>query len=201
MLRSVFGAGTLDYLVRMAPGFLAALLVFVCLCPWRRRRLAARGLESPAPREIAMALFWMFCGGMALVVLTPRDFRLLPALIWPSHYWPAFFSVGSVNLVPFRTFGLESWTLFILLGNLIMFLPFGFFLVLLWRGFAWKRLLPAGFCITLFIECWQLLVGRAFDIDDLLLNTLGVLLGGLLCLVLRRLAPNLARRFRVHLTE
>lgn len=144
-----------------------------------------------------MALFWMFCGGMALAVLTPRDFRLPPALMWPSNYWPAFFSVGSVNLVPFRTFGLESWTLFILLGNLIMFLPFGFFLVLLWRGFTWKRLLPTGFCITLFIESWQLLVGRAFDIDDLLLNTLGVLLGGLLCLLFRRLAPNLAQRFRV----
>lgn len=54
-----------------------------------------------------------------------------------------------------------------------MFLPFGFFPALLWRGCTWKRALAAGLCVTGFIECWQLLVGRAFDIDDLWLNTLG----------------------------
>ena len=42
-----------------------------------------------------------------------------------------------------------------------MFLPFGFFPALLWRGCTWKRALATGLCVTGFIECWQLLVGRA----------------------------------------
>ena len=114
-----------------------------------------------------MALFWMFCGGMALVTLTPRWVvqalaGLLQGCGWNGEGHP-FFAPGTVNLVPFRTLGDG----YILAGNLIMFLPFGFFPALLWRGCTWKRAFAAGLCVTGFIECWQLLVGRAFDIDDL----------------------------------
>lgn len=54
-----------------------------------------------------------------------------------------------------------------------------------------------GLCVTGFIECWQLLVGRAFDIDDLMLNTLGALCGFWLWLLLKRAAPHLAEGFQV----
>ena len=81
-----------------------------------------------------MALFWMFCGGMALVTLTPRWVvqalaDLLQGCGWNGEGNP-FFAPGTVNLVPFRTLGDG----YILAGNLIMFLPFGFFPALLWRG-------------------------------------------------------------------
>lgn len=206
MLFSVFLSGTLDYLVRMVPGLLAAPVLFFCLRPWRKRRLAARGLKSPALREGALLLFWMFCGGMAMLTLTPYWFHWLALLrgLRPIH--PPFFTLGSwelsLNLGLAGRAGscLQAWTFYILLGNIVMFLPFGFFTVLLWRGFTWRRTLLTGFCITLFIECWQLLVGRAFDLNDLLLNTLGVLLGGLLCALLRRAAPKLGAAFRVQHT-
>ena len=54
----------------------------------------------------------------------------------------------------------------------------------------------AGFAVTLFIECCQLCVGRAFDVDDLLLNTLGAMLGYGLWLLLQKLAPGLAKGFQ-----
>ena len=146
-----------------------------------------------------MALFWMYCGGAAILGLTPRWVVLslagLPlGLPWNPAGLP-FFSPGSVSLIPFRTF---SYSTYILVANVALFMPFGLFSALLWRGFTWQRLLLTGGCITLFIETCQLFIGRAFDIDDLLLNTLGVLLGGLLGLLLRRLAPGLTRRFQVH---
>lgn len=136
-----------------------------------------------------MALFWMFCGGMALVTLTPRWVvqalaDLLQGCGWNGEGNP-FFAPGTVNLVPFRTLGDG----YILAGNLIMFLPFGFFPALLWRGCTWKRALAAGLCVTGFIECWQLLVGRAFDIDDLWLNTLGAFCGFWSWCLLDRAAP------------
>ena len=49
-----------------------------------------------------------------------------------------------------------------------------FFAALLWRGFNGKRAAALGLMITVCIECWQLLVGRATDVDDIILNTLGV---------------------------
>ena len=136
-----------------------------------------------------MALFWMFCGGMALVTLTPRWVvqalaDLLQGCGWNGEGNP-FFAPGTVNLSPFRTLGDG----YILAGNLIMFLPFGFFPALLWRGCTWKRALAAGLCVTGFIECWQLLVGRAFDIDDLWLNTLGAFCGFWSWCLLDRAAP------------
>ena len=78
-----------------------------------------------------------------------------------------------------------------------MFLPFGFFPALVWRESAWTRALLTGFCVTGFIECWQLLVGRAFDIDDLWLNTLGAMAGFWLLRLLERLAPAQVEKFRV----
>ena len=51
--------------------------------------------------------------------------------------------------------------------------------------------------ITLFIECWQVCVGRIFDIDDIILNTLGVFCGYLLWLLLKRFVPGFVRRFQV----
>ena len=65
-----------------------------------------------------------------------------------------------------------------LLGNLLIFLPYGFLGHLLLRNKGRLRLFFSGlFCIFL-IEFLQLLTGiGVWDIDDILLNTLGLILG------------------------
>ena len=131
-----------------------------------------------------------------MVTLTPWGFSLFDVLRWG---WAGpFFQLGYVNLVPFQTFCLSGVLLYTLLGNIIMFLPFGFFPALLWRGYTWKRALVTGLCVTGFIECWQLIVGRAFDIDDLMLNTLGTLCGFWLW---KGLDARMPRGLRMHCKE
>ena len=190
-------AGIVDFLVRMLPGVLLAGLIYGVLSPLRRRRLAQKGQTSPLVREIALLLFVLFCGGLALLTLTPRWFHWLDIVNGNFRSLPPFFVLGDANLIPFRTFASDSWSVMILLGNIIMFLPLGFFPALLWNTVSWGKALRSGLCITLFIEVWQLLVGRSFDVDDLLLNTLGVLLGYLLCRLLCRAAPRLTAVFRI----
>ena len=192
---------TAAYLFAMLCGAVPAALVLRCLWPLRGRRLAMLGLDSPWEREAVLTLFGMFCGGMAVLTLTPRwvIWSLVDCLHgygWNVGGYP-FFELGAVNLVPFQSFGLDGHSLYILLGNIVMFLPFGFFPALLWRKFTWKRALVMGLCVTGFIECWQLCVGRAFDIDDLMLNTLGTLCGFWLWLPLKRTAPDFAKKFRI----
>ena len=65
-----------------------------------------------------------------------------------------------------------------LLGNLLIFLPYGFLGRLLLRNKGRLRLFFSGlFCIFL-IEFLQFLTGiGVWDIDDILLNTLGLILG------------------------
>lgn len=183
---------TLRYLFTMLWGALPALGLFFLLKPWRRSRLQGKNLESSSRREAVLSLFWMYCGAVAIIALTPRwviyAFEdLLYGLPWNPEGRP-FFSPGSISLKPFKTFDYSSY---ILAGNVILFVPFGLLSNLLWRGFTWWKALLLGLGITLFIELWQLFVGRACDIDDLMLNTFGVLCGYWAALVFRRVGGRL----------
>ncbi len=197
VLYSVFAEDTLRYIVRMFPGFALAALLFFPLRPRRMRRLDERRLASSPRREGTLLLFWLFCGGMAVLTLTPGWFNWLTLLRGPVPDHALFFTPGTWNLVPGRCFEGGLWQSYMLLGNIIMFVPFGFFAALLWRGYTWKRALLTGFCITGSVECWQLCVGRAFDIDDIILNTLGVFCGYLLWRLLHGPAPGFTVRFHV----
>ena len=86
---------TWQYLTRMLPGALAALALYACLYPGRRRRLRAAGLVSSRRRECLMALFWMFGGGMAALTLTPWGFDLFSVL---RRGWAGpFFRLGDID--------------------------------------------------------------------------------------------------------
>lgn len=64
-----------------------------------------------------------------------------------------------------------------------MFVPWGFGLVLLWKkNRTVPRILLWSAALPLFIETWQLFVGRSVDVDDFILNFAGSAIGGLVCL-------------------
>ena len=192
---------TFSYLFAMLWGAVPVLVVWLCLTPWRRRHLTTADLRSGTVREVTLTLFWMFCGGIAVITLLPRWVVSSFIDVANGHPWNVggypFFAQGSVNFQLFRTFRGDNWSVYNLLGNVIMFLPFGFFPALLWRKYTWWRALLTGFAVTAFIECCQLCVGRAFDVDDLLLNTVGAMLGYCLWLLLKKLVPNFTARFQV----
>ena len=94
------------------------------------------------------------------------------------------------NFIPFREISRYSITsrLFFknVLGNMIMFLPFGFFISYYLK--VEKITLPLILTIiaSISIECVQLSIGRVFDVDDILLNLLGGITGYFLYQKLRR---------------
>lgn len=94
------------------------------------------------------------------------------------------------NFIPFKTIieylFLSDLSLTIrlqnLLGNLIGFIPLGLFLPLLSSKFRhFKRMMLIAVLLSLTYELLQLLFGMgSFDIDDLILNTLGGTIGYIL---------------------
>ena len=101
---------------------------------------------------------------------------------------------ANCNLIPLAT-AAEMFTLLIsrqafsfalinLAGNVIMFIPLGYLLPIIWAKFrSWKHILRCGILIVLCVEVLQFvtLLGR-FDIDDLWMNVLGIMIGyGLYC--------------------
>ena len=93
----------------------------------------------------------------------------------------------NINLKPFQYMFSDYENSFL---NVLLFMPLGFFLPVLWQRFRklrWTVLF--GFCTSLLIETLQLFTFRATDVDDLILNTMGVVLGYcmfLICSWLRR---------------
>lgn len=85
------------------------------------------------------------------------------------------------NFIPFKEimrYNITSRLFFKnVLGNMFMFLPFGFFVSYYLK--AEKLTLPVFLILiaSISIEVVQLLIGRVFDVDDILLNILGGLLG------------------------
>ncbi len=68
---------------------------------------------------------------------------------------------------------------FNIVGNVIAFMPFGFFLPEIWQPTRrWYTTTLLGFLFSLCMETIQL-IGRvgSFDVDDLLLNTIGAFAG------------------------
>lgn len=106
------------------------------------------------------------------------------------------------NLIPFREIarfyvyrdvvGAKAFVLN-LFGNVIAFMPFGLFIpILSARRRNLKSILKMMFFLSLAIEIIQLLTRTgSFDVDDLILNTLGGVLGYLLFVIL-----DLFRRYR-----
>ena len=108
----------------------------------------------------------------------------------------------NLNLIPFATIdrylhflqvqqgALLRHAVINLAGNIVMFVPLGFFLPCFFPKLrAFLRLLPAAVCLILSIELIQLfsLLGSC-DIDDLLLNLIGIFIGyPLFCLLRKRL--------------
>ena len=75
--------------------------------------------------------------------------------------------------------------------NVLLFIPLGFFLPFFWKkssSFGYTVLF--GFCASLFIELLQIFTFRATDVNDLITNTLGTILGYLLARALLKLLPN-----------
>lgn len=77
-------------------------------------------------------------------------------------------------------------------ANVVLFIPFGFLLPLLWKRFeSCYQTIAAGALFSFFIEMLQCFNARVTDIDDLIMNTIGTVLGFAFCLLLQKIFPRI----------
>ena len=173
-----------SYIIRFGAVILAVLPVWLLIRrPWKRK----------VPREWALGAFVLFAA--ALLALALEGEYGAPTQMADSAVLRIRTGEG-VNLVPFRTilrfirhfdadlFGVN------IVGNIVMFIPWGFGLVLLWKKNRkiWV-ILALSLSLTLLIETCQLFIGRSVDVDDLILNFAGGCAGAALCAGLKRAFP------------
>ena len=145
--------------------------------------------RSRLVREIVMAVFVLFMIG--LLTLTFREGQDVMKSTTFARAWERLRRGDGVNLKPFYTIKrfLKVSSPYLIrvniIGNIVMFMPWGLGLPLLWKKFqsVWKVTIMS-LALPLCIEFTQLFVGRTVDVDDIILNFIGGVLGGLIYLVL-----------------
>ena len=155
--------------------------------------LSRRPWRHWGKREVALMIFMLFTAAL-LVLAFEGTYGTPYAMI--ENMLHRVTSGERVNLVPFRTIGtffrhfIPDVFLINIVGNIVMFMPWGFGLVLLWKkNQSVGRVLLLCFLITALIETGQLFIGRSVDVDDLILNFAGGCAGAALCAGLKRVFP------------
>ncbi|MFS3916186.1 VanZ family protein [Bacillus australimaris] len=107
----------------------------------------------------------------------------------------------SVNLMPLQSIyqnlhayhhGYPNLVFLNLAGNILLFVPLGFFLYQVFRTMRWQKAILSGFFLSTMIEMLQWMfsqsgmITRSSDIDDILLNTLGTVLGCIVYQIYRK---------------
>ena len=150
----------------IGPGWALALLTAYPLVVILTRR----------SRLVAVSILFLYAVGVAMVTIFPIRVHQAD---WQGASWSSV-----IQLIPFEVPPI-GWVL-----NVVMFMPLGVLVPLLWPAFdSLRRIALLGLCASTAIELTQLLLWvtlgshRTVDINDLISNTLGAVLG----LVLLRL--------------
>ncbi len=105
----------------------------------------------------------------------------------------------SNNFIPFREILRYTPTSRLfwknVIGNMIMFLPFGFFISYYINPDNINIPLILTLIASASIEIVQLIIGRVFDIDDIILNLIGGALGYTIYNIMRRIGEKFPRFF------
>ena len=142
-------------------------------------------------RELELILVYICLVVVARFTFFP--FSKVDGQIQPLLYDPASVFPPRINLIPFVylfDYQIRREALINVIGNTAMFIPIG----IIWPSVLRKldtsfKVISAGIGLSLFIEILQLpFFDRVSDIDDLLLNSLGFLLGYGIYLIVKKAA-------------
>ncbi|EFK38722.1 MULTISPECIES: VanZ family protein [Peptoniphilus] len=170
----------------------AFLLTFIGFSQIRLHFFRDFRKKSNGQREFFMCLLASYLVVLAIILFTPNSFISSHGIdLTNDHFnfvgnFKDRISAGNwgVNLIPFRT--IKSYikysgflhSLINILGNVLIFLPLGYIIPIIYNRYKnFTKFIYLTISISIFIEFIQFFIGRSVDIDDLILNTLGGILG------------------------
>lgn len=111
--------------------------------------------------------------------------------VWDIGQYGEIIRIEEINLIPFNSEGIRTYIL-----NIIMFMPLGFLLPLIWEKFRnVVKVFYTGLGFSLAIEICQLFNHRATDIDDLMMNSLGAVLGYFIWVYVSNLFNSISEKY------
>ena len=161
-------------------------LVGVIYAVYRCIKIKKYGISFIWGTEIIRWLFVCYLTGLINLILVPSN---LWTYIWfylrngysGCELDPLF--SGGFNLIPTLVkvltgeFTIGHWVRTMIAGNFFMFVPIGFFSPLVSEKVNKQNILKIAVVIPIVVEIMQPIVGRSFDVDDLILNFAGIIVG------------------------
>ena len=131
-------------------------------------------------REVIMLIFVLYMIALTSQAILPKfiiDIDGIHIIEKGTH---------KLNVVPFKFLkdiydetiikGNIVFFLINIMGNTLLFVPIGICLPYLWN-ISYNKVMLIGLCYTIFIETMQMFMPRVSDVDDIILNCVGVEIG------------------------
>nr|WP_319489718.1 VanZ family protein [uncultured Caproiciproducens sp.] len=140
----------------------------------------------------------------ALILAVMLDFTGIPSIRFIANngtitHQGLHIPMDEINLIPFHSLAADARPY---LENILLFVPFGFLLPLIWEQYhPFRKTMLAGLSFSFVIEFSQLFDRRITDIDDLLMNTLGTLVGWLLWQIMKKCFSRIYEKISIKNTE
>lgn len=177
------GNSVINQFIQVIP---ITLLVGLLYIIFRFLKLKKSNGDINYKKESLYLIFVCYIVGLFNLVLVPINF-------WDIIWYNIFYNFNenpfagifdfSYNFIPtiykiiIGEYTPDSWVKAMIVGNFLMFIPMGILLSLCFKNFNKKNIFKYAVLIPLAIEVLQLIVGRSFDIDDLVMNFLGIVIG------------------------
>lgn len=118
-------------------------------------------------------VFITYLAGVFFVTGAYRVFEDgIPAFFMEPNLIPLWNTIQDIRSSPQETIALIAY-------NLILLIPFGFLLPFAFShcNWEWKKIAILSFAFVLLVEILEYFSGRYMDIDDIVINTIGALVG------------------------
>jgi len=159
-------------------------------------------------KELILGVFVLYLIGLASQTIVP-NWNAGVVTDTGEPFFDIYFTneLSHVNIIPFHTLyeyffqtntNVDEWnsvSLLNLTANIMLFSPLGFFAALIWKKYhSVKKVITLGLSVTCLIEFIQYFIGRSSDIDDILLNTFGTVIGYVVLLIIQYLISKPAKQ-------
>lgn len=156
----------ISYFINMIPYILIILPIYIII-----RLIYLKNRKINKKRELLLLIFIIYITGLLSQTIIPKSgtikgFNMIP------------FKIIIDSIIEYNN-GNIYYFIISLLGNICIFIPLGFILPLIYK-LKDKQIILIGFLLSFSIEFIQIFQLRYVDIDDLILNTLGTIIGLLL---------------------
>jgi hypothetical protein len=142
--------------------FCSSVFVLLCVCWIKKEKIR---MSKPVLHAV---LFFYSLGLLVLLFIRPNHQNGERMNLIPFHTIHFYFSGNVDFLIAFYNIG----------ANIGLFIPYGLYYQYVKKNSSIKQILVMAICSITLIECLQFLTKRgSLDIDDLILNVFGVILG------------------------